>query len=247
MGKLIGFLNSMEKLDGQELYTVLLKFATEPDYLHQILTKQFKPLVELCTFPEECIENFDIELSRRLHNLAVIIFYRLGLGLDSKGKFFAVESKLLHPEANYNFNANVIEVAMEIVCSLMRANLCIISLSYYNYLRNRVELCGRNYMKVFGNYSTAYFRHLLAAFLPAHANMPFEERYRNNDPHHLLPDLTTPLDQKFLATLKETKVGKVERTLCAHGLQRSIPKQDVTAKQLCYLTGYSDWHHKRCH
>lgn len=247
MGKLVGFLNSMEKLDGRELYTVLLKLGSEPDYLRQLLEKHAVIMIDLCQFPDECIEIFDIELSRRLHNLTAIVFYRLGLGITTDARFFPVDSNLLRATEDYNFTANVIEVAMELIISLMRANLCVLSISYYNYLRNCVERCGRKYMHVFSNYSNSYFRYMLAAFVPAHSNLSFAERYRHNDPHQLLPDLTHPLDETFLARLKENTAGKVERTLCAHGIQRSIPSQDANAKQVCYLSGYADWRHVRCH
>jgi hypothetical protein len=244
--KLVGFLNSMEKLNNEELYTVLLKLSTEPGYLRQLLEKSRAGLLDCCRFPDDCIELFDLELTRRLHNLAVIVFYRLGIGLDQKGNFFvAPKSDLLRPDGDYHFTAGVIELGMELVISLMRAKMCILSLSYYNYLRNQVEKCGRKYMSVFSGLSNTYFQHMLGAFLPLNVNLPFVERYRDNDPHQLVPDLTTPLDENFLAQLRETKEGKVKRTLCKHGIQRSIAGQD--AKQLCYLSGYADWRHIRCH
>lgn len=207
--------------------------------------------IQLCTFPELPVhEDFDREMTRQLFLLSIAIFHGLGLRYSQENEFVrSPGAQLFSPSADYKLVAAATRAGMELARSLALARLPLFALSFYNYLRNRLEFCGSKYASLSVKSTERVLPAILQHYNPDGAS--FAERYPGNDPHGLFPELTAPLGPEVLelfATKPENgeKKGKVVRVLCLHGIQKSIPKNDVEAKQLCYLSGFQELRARRC-
>jgi hypothetical protein len=244
MVNLIGFLSDLDTLNGTGQFYFLQRLATEPGYFTFLLSKHADEFIQLCTFPPEPTEELSVDMSKRLLNLATLVFHRLGINYCEAQ--FSRKPEMPLFTNNTQLVAPAFKLGMELVRSLSKAHFYLLAVSYYNFLRNRIENCSATYRELF----TQCSRRVIPAFLEYYTNNEptFTERYWKNDPHGILPGFTEPLGPETLQTLlnKEKKEGKAIRTLCLHGIQRSIPKSDAEAKPLCHLSGYPEFRDRRC-
>lgn len=244
MVNLIGFLSELDQLNRTKLYDVTLRLATEPTYFSFLLTNHAEDFIAICTFPSEQTEELTIDMSKRLLNFAVLVFHWLGINYNA-GVFSRQPDMPLFNTFGTNV-ATAFKVGMALVHSLCKAHFYILAVSYFNFLRNRLEHCNATFRELLAQCSRKVIPALLEYYM---ANeLTYTERYWKNDPHRVLPGLAEPLGPETMQALleKEKKEGKILRPLCLHGIQKSIPKSDVEAKPLCHLSGYSEFKDRRC-
>lgn len=244
MVNVIGFLSGLDTQNGTGQFYFLCRLATEPNYFSWLLRQHPEQIIELCTFPTEPTEELSVDMSKRLLNLATLIFHRLGI--NYKDAQFIRKPDMPLFTSDTTLIAPAFKLGMELVRTLCKAHFYLLAVSYYNFLRNRIESCSATYRELFSQCSRRVFPALLEHY--TNNEQSFTERYYRNDPNKLLPGLTEPLGPEGIQTLlnKEAKEGKTVRTLCLHGIQRSIPKSDAEGKPLCHLSGYLEFRDRRC-
>lgn len=247
MVNLVAFLSGLESFFGVSTYYLLHKLVAREDYLLAILKDHPEEFIQLCTFPEVTVhEDFDRELTRQLFLLTIAVFNSLGLRYSQDHEFLKSSAQeILSPSNDYKLVAAATRAGMELVRSLALANLPLLALSCYNYLRNRLEFCGSKYASLSAKCAERVLPAILKHYNPVGAT--YAERYPSNDPHGLFPELAAPLGPAVMELFAiGEKKGKIVRELCLHGIQKSIPKNDVEAKQLCYLSGFQELRARRC-
>jgi len=248
MVNLVAFLSGLENFYGLTTYYLLHKLVAQESCLLPILKDRPEEFIQLCTFPEGPVhEDLNQELTRQLFLLAIAVFNGLGLRYSQDHEFLkAPGHELFSPSADYKLVAAATRVGMELARSLALARLPLFALSFYNYLRNRLEFCGSKYASLSVKSSERVLPAILQHYNPD--GQTYRERYPSNDPHGLFPELVAPLGPEVLETFAANteKKGKIVRVLCLHGIQKSIPKNDVEAKQLCYLSGFQELRARRC-